>query len=106
MNKFIFVYIPTSSKQEAKTISHTLLDKKLIACANIFPVESMYWWEAKIEEASEYIVIAKTKTSFYQKVKAEVKKLHSYEVPAIIKIEVEGNKKYLTWLKGLLPESE
>ena len=103
MNKmsFIFVYITNPNKKEAKRIALHLLKKKLVACVNIFPIESLYWWKGKIEKAKEFVLIAKTKEEDFKKVEAEVKKIHSYTVPCITKINVEANEEYEKWLKEI-----
>ncbi|HID43773.1 MAG TPA: divalent-cation tolerance protein CutA, partial [Archaeoglobaceae archaeon] len=59
---YIFAYITASSIDEAKKIGRELLEKKIAACINIFPITSMYWWEGKIEESPEFVMIVKTKT--------------------------------------------
>ncbi len=97
---FIFVYITNPTKKEAKKIAKHLLGKKLIACGNIFPINSLYWWEGKIVDENEFVLIAKTTNTNFEKVKKEVEKIHSYKIPCIIKIPVSSNKKYFNWLKG------
>ena len=96
---FIFVYVTNPDKKAAKRIAIHLLKKKLIACANIFPIDSAYWWKEKIEETNECVLIAKTKEENWKKVKAEIKKIHPYTTPCITKINVESNKEYENWLK-------
>lgn len=96
------IYITCKDKAEAKKISKALLEKKLIACSNMFPIESMYWWKGKIEESKEFLIIAKTNDVNYDKIKAEVKKLHSYDVPCILKIEGEANKAYDDWIRRVI----
>ena len=97
---FIFIYITASTKKEAKKIATHLLEKRLIACANIFPINSLYWWENKIVDENEVVLIAKTKESNFKKVKSEVEKIHSYTIPCIIKFPVNANRKYLDWIKS------
>ena len=96
---FIFVYITNPTKKEAKKIANRLLKKKLIACANVFPINSLYWWEGKIVDENEFVLIAKTSDANFEKVKKEVEKIHSYKIPCIIKIPVSSNKEYFDWLK-------
>jgi len=96
---FIFIYITNPTREKAKKIARHLLENKLIACANIFPVESLYWWNGKIAEENEVILVAKTAEDKFEKVKSEVENLHSYKIPCIAKIPVALNKKYATWLK-------
>ena len=94
------IYITCKDKIEAKKISKVLLEKKLIACSNMFPIESMYWWKGKIEESNEVVIIAKGKD--YDKVKKEVEKLHSYDVPCILKIDADCNEEYQDWVDEVI----
>ena len=96
------IYITCKDKTEAKKISKHLLEKKLIACSNMFPIESMYWWKNKIEQAAEIVILAKTKENNYNKIKQEVKKLHSYDIPCILKLSSESNKEYDDWIRKVI----
>lgn len=96
---FIFVYVTNPDEKVAKSIANHLLKKRLIACANILPIDSAYWWKGKIEETEEYVLVAKTKKGNWEKVKKEIKKIHPYSVPCITKINVEANKEYENWLR-------
>jgi len=96
---FIFIYITNPSRKKAKEIANHLIKKRLIACANIFPIESLYRWEGKIANEKEYTVIAKTRSSNFNKVKKEVENMHPYKVPCIVKIPVSSNNKFYRWLK-------
>lgn len=96
---FIFIYITNPTKKEARRVAKHLLQKKLIGCANISPINSLYWWNGKIADEKEFVLIAKTKRNNFEKVKREVEKIHSYTIPCIIKIPVSSNEKYYKWLK-------
>lgn len=100
----IILYSPTSTKEEAKKIAKHLLDKNLIACANIFPITSMYHWEGKITEDSEYVLLVKTNQERNDKVEKEIQKLHSYKTPCILTIPANGNKDYMKWLEKEVQE--
>ena len=94
----ILVYITCKDEEEAVKISKHLLDKKLIACSNMHPIRSMYWWNSKIQDDKEFVIIAKTKEKNYEKIKEEVLKLHSYDIPCILKINAEANESYDKWV--------
>jgi periplasmic divalent cation tolerance protein len=109
----ILVYITNPTKKVAQKIAKILLKKRLIACANIFEIESFYWWTPthpppsrlrrgpkKIERAKEFVLIGKTIEKNYKKIKKEVEKIHPYEIPCVLKIKAEANEKYLNWLEG------
>lgn len=97
---YSLVYITTSDIEEARRIAKTLVEKRLVACANIVPeIESLYWWEGKINCEEEALIFAKTVREKVKNVIEEVKKLHSYEIPAIVSFDVlEGNKNFLDWI--------
>jgi len=96
---FIFVYITNPDRKTAEKIAKSLLSQRLIACANIFPIISLYRWEKKIAKEKEFVLIAKTTKNRFEKVKKEVEKLHPYSIPCIVKIPVSSNKKYFNWLQ-------
>lgn len=98
--KFIAVYITAKDRKEAEKIAGILLRKRLIACANVMPIKSAYWWKGRIEKHGEFLLIAKTKKSLYKKILAEVKKHHSYSVPCVNALPIiEGNPDYLKWVE-------
>lgn len=98
--EYIIVFCTIDNFDRAKEISNNLLEKKLIACANIIPkITSIYQWENKIVEDNEILMIFKTKKSCFEKLKDEIKRLHSYDVPEIISVQLtSGEESYLRWI--------
>ncbi|MBF0429766.1 MAG: divalent-cation tolerance protein CutA [Fibrobacteria bacterium] len=94
------IYMTVGTKEEAINISNTLVQEKLVACANIIPgMISVYRWKGTIETAEEYSVLLKTRSGLVQNVIEKIKLLHSYECPCILAIPIEnGNKKFLEWI--------
>ena len=95
----MLLYITCKDKKEATKISNHLLKRRLIACANIFPISSLYWWKGKIVKDKESVLIAKSLNKHFNKIQKEVKKIHSYEVPCITKINSKSNKAYEKWTR-------
>ncbi len=95
----IILYITCKDNSEAKKISRYLLEKKIIACANIFPIKSLYNWKGKLTEDKEVVLILKALKENYKKIKKQIKKIHSYDIPFIGKINIEVNKEYKKWSK-------
>lgn len=100
--------VTTPSKQEAQKIAQQLLEKRLIACANITgPVSSLFHWSGKIEQAEEYLVFMKSRKDLFEKLTETVKALHSYEVPEILALSVvDGSRGYLEWLGSCLVQEK
>ncbi len=96
----LVTFITTKNKREANKIVKKLIEEKLIACANIVDgVKSVFWWQGKVDQANEVLLICKTKKSCLSKLIKTVKTLHSYAVPEIIALPiVAGNKDYLKWM--------
>jgi periplasmic divalent cation tolerance protein len=103
-NVYIIVVVTAPSKQEAEKIAQHLLDKRLIACANIIgPVSSVFRWSGKTEHTEEYLMLLKSRKDLFEKLSETVKALHSYEVPEILVLPVVGGSEvYLSWLGSCL----
>ena len=96
----IIVLITTSSEEEAHRIAESLVKGKKAACVNIVPrVDSLFWWEDKLDSARESLLLVKTKASLFPEIVELVKRTHSYEVPEIIALPIiAGSEDYLKWL--------
>jgi periplasmic divalent cation tolerance protein len=98
--KLNLIYITAKDREEAKKIGKELVQARLAACVNIIDnMNSLYWWEGKIQDDTEAILIAKTRESLVSALIEKVKSIHSYSCPCIISLPIlTGNKNYLTWL--------
>ncbi len=101
---YSIIYITTSGVSESNEIAKVLLQERLAACVNIVPsITSMYLWKGAIEEDNESLMIVKTKSELFEKIIIRVKEIHSYEIPCILKINVEmGSQSYLDWINSEL----
>lgn len=88
------------NEDEAVRIADQLLNERLIACANWFPVRSAYWWEGECEHTQEFMVFMKTTEKNLESVKSAVRTLHSYQNPEVIQVSVAGgSEEYLNWIR-------
>ncbi len=96
----LLVLITSASREEAENIARKLVEGRLAACVNIVPqVRSLFWWENKLSEEEEVLLIVKTRRSKFGALVLQVKALHSYQVPEIIALPiVEGSANYLQWI--------
>ena len=87
------------NKKSILKIANELVKTKIIACVNISKIDSVYSWNGKIQNSSEYIAIFKTVTKNKTKLKKKIIETHPYDVPEIVEIDVNSiNKSYLNWL--------
>jgi periplasmic divalent cation tolerance protein len=84
----------------ARRIGRQLVAEHCAACVNILPaVESIYWWEEKIESANETLALFKTTAGRYVALETTLRQLHPYQVPEIIALSVDrGLPEYLHWV--------
>jgi len=96
----VLVYITTPGAEEARTLGRRLVERRLAACANVVPkIYSSYRWEGKIVEDEEALLLVKTTRGMAERVVAAVKEMHSYEVPAVLVLDVAtGHAEFLDWV--------
>lgn len=75
----IILYLTCADENEAKTISDALLDAKLVACVRRSPVNSSYWWDGKINNDGEVLLMMESLEEKFDEIEQTVTKLHSYD---------------------------
>jgi periplasmic divalent cation tolerance protein len=95
-------YVTAGSPEEARSLGRTLVAERLAACANILDgMTSLYWWQGKLEQAEETVVILKTRNELVPALTERVKQLHSYECPCVVALPIsDGNSDYLGWIES------
>jgi len=91
----------------AESIAQALLSAHLVACVNIVPgVQSMYWWEGKIHNDKESLLIMKTRSELQDAVIDTIRKVHPYQVPEVLFLPIQGGlPAYLDWLHEMTRKS-
>jgi periplasmic divalent cation tolerance protein len=96
----IVVLCACAGEEEARRISEALIDLRLAACVTILPrVQSVYRWQGAIERSEEFLLIIKSSQEIFERLRAEIGRLHSYEVPEVLALPVvDGAESYLQWM--------
>ncbi len=98
--------IATAPSDAAPELAKKLVEERLAACVNIVPkVRSIYYWEGKIEDDQEALMLIKTTSEKMDSLTMRLKELHPHDVPEIIALEIhknEGNSDYLDWVWEVL----
>lgn len=101
--EMILVYTTFPDWESAEKTIKTLLEKKLIACANLREHKAFYWWEEKIIEDNEVGALLKTDVSKWKELKEVIIELHPYTVPLIMRVDIDKvNGEYARWLEEVL----
>jgi periplasmic divalent cation tolerance protein len=90
----------TDSEEAARSIAKAMLAEGLAACAQIFPIQSLYVWKGEMREDKEFALHMKIRSSDYAAAEALVLSLHRYDTPEVLRVEVaDGAPAYLEWVE-------
>ena len=108
MSEARIVLSTAGSSDEARKIAQALVERRLAACVNIVPqIESVYRWQDKVENATEWLLIIKTQAAAFERVRDAIKELHSYELPECVMLEITaGSEQYLSWIAANMKDRE
>src|SRR5262245_17931993 len=100
MTDKVVVMTTCDSQEQATTLARHLVETQAAACVNILPkAHSIYRWKDQVEEATEWLLVIKSRRDLFATLQAEIAKIHTYEVPELIALPViEGSDAYLAWL--------
>ena len=99
MQECCLIFTTTNNLQIAEKIASTLLEFELVACVQIDKVKSYFRWDNKITSEKEYRIAIKAKSSNYSEIENRILTTHNYELPQIIKINIDGGlQTYLEWI--------
>ncbi len=99
MTAYAIVLTTTGSEAEAEAIATALVEARLAACVNLFPIQSVYTWQGKLQREAEWQLVIKTRQDCFDEVATKVRSLHSYDTPELIALPIaEGSADYLNWM--------
>lgn len=97
----IVVVTSCGSAEEADRIAAVLVEEQLAACVQILPMRSVYRWQGAIERSDEWQLQVKTRSSLADRVRARIGALHSYDLPEVVIMPVQGGSAdYLAWVEA------
>jgi len=97
----VYLFLSTAgSAREGKKIARHLVNEGLAACVNIIPrISSFFFWEGKLGQEKEVLILGKTEEKKRNKIVNHIKSIHSYSLPEILFLRVDGGeKRYLQWI--------
>ena len=100
MTGLTLLYVTCANHQEARRIAGVLVEEKLVACANIMPPHTaVYRWQEEVRDEPEVAMVLKTRAELTARVAERIKGLHSYSVPCVVALPIQGgNPDFLTWI--------
>lgn len=101
MTDKIVVLTTCSSREEAQRIARRLVEARLAACAQVSaPIQSVYHWQGAVEESEETMLVIKSSRPLWERLRAEIARLHSYSTPEVVALPIiDGAPDYLAWME-------
>ncbi|MEO0347626.1 MAG: divalent-cation tolerance protein CutA [Pseudomonadota bacterium] len=87
--RFLAVLTTINDEIRARALAMALVEQRLVACAQISRIESVYRWEGEVQQEPEYRLLLKTTAARYPELEHAISTLHPYETPAIVALPLE-----------------
>jgi periplasmic divalent cation tolerance protein len=98
-DSYSVILTTAGSPGEAESLAGGLVERKLVACAQLLPISSIYRWEGRVEKDSEVLLLLKARADLYEEIESHILANHSYDTPEVLQLGVtQGSEGYLTWI--------
>ncbi|MEM7765651.1 MAG: divalent-cation tolerance protein CutA [Pseudomonadota bacterium] len=87
--RFLAVLTTIDDEIRARALASALVEQRLVACAQISRIESVYRWDGDVVQEPEYRLLLKTTEARYPELEHAIGQLHPYETPAIMALPAE-----------------
>jgi uncharacterized protein involved in tolerance to divalent cations len=95
----VIVQTTTASETDADAIASALVSEGLAACVQITAIRSRYVWQGEVRRDDEELLLVKTRADLWERVRARIRELHSYDTPEIVAVPLsEADPAYLAWI--------
>ncbi|MFJ1708784.1 divalent-cation tolerance protein CutA [Kitasatospora sp. NPDC088346] len=97
------VVVTTTYDDEAKAraLAGAVVRERLAACAQVYPVRSVFRWDGEVRDCAEWRVDFKTRAELFERLAAFIGGRHGYDVPEVVAVPVAaGSADYLAWVVG------
>ena len=96
----IAVITTVGSRDDARRIAKALVERRLVACAQISAIESFYHWDGALQDDPEFRLLLKTVDVQYDAVERAIRELHPYDLPAIYALRIDRiDAPYAAWVR-------
>lgn len=102
MTEYMQVLTTVDSTEEAERLGRSITGARLAACVQIVgPIRSLYWWQDKLDDAQEWLLLIKTTSDRLNELEQHIKANHSYDTPEITATQIPwGSAEYLSWISA------
>ena len=95
--RLVLALTTEANAERAQQLAEALLERHLVACVSIHPVQSFYRWEGSLQTSHEVQLLMKTSAQHVDALRLAVSELHSYDTPEWLCWPVTGSPAYGAW---------
>ncbi|TVR88985.1 MAG: divalent-cation tolerance protein CutA [Saprospirales bacterium] len=99
-NDVLIFYVTFADEKSALDTGSQLVEAGHAACVNVMPIKSCFIWEGRFEKEGEFTALFKTLPELEDRFRAEMEKIHPYDVPCILSWTVRANAAYRGWVES------
>ncbi len=95
------VFVTAPDADVGRKLAHGILQSRLAACVNIIPgLESHYWWQGKLDQSGEVLLLIKTTKAKLKRLQKLVLEQHPYDTPEFVAFLASTvEEKYMAWVR-------
>ncbi len=97
LSQLVLVLSTEVDQNHAEALASALLERRLVACVSLYPVQSHYRWQGKLEKSSEVQLLIKTTPDRLDALLVAMNELHSYDTPELIHWRASASAAYGDW---------
>jgi len=99
-NGLVLALTTEASADRAQLLAEALLERHLVACVSIQPIQSFYRWEGALQRSHEAQLLMKTSAQHLDALRVAVSELHSYDTPEWLSWPVTASPAYGAWARA------
>ena len=101
-NQNCLVYVTVKDEDEGISIAQKVVEKRLAACANLYPkIKSVFSYQNQIQTQEEAVLLLKTTVQAYDELERFIIEIHSYDDPCVLRLPIEGGAtNFISWIKN------
>ncbi len=101
----LLFYVTHPDEATARRIAGQMVEQRLAACANVFPIQSAYWWDGAVQTEGEWVSILKTSPCCEAALEKALRAVHPYQTPCFLRFEARANEDYERWIMDSLEDN-
>ncbi|MFD9062141.1 divalent-cation tolerance protein CutA [Kitasatospora purpeofusca] len=100
-SELLVVTTTHDDEAKARALAADVVRARLAACAQVYRVQSVYWWDGEVQDAAEWRTDFKTRAELADALVGFIGERHDYDTPEVIAVPVvAGSAGYLEWVRA------